>query len=135
MLGSYLNILSLTSLQNNSDIRNIYQLGGRLQVMVIDDLLLYLVVFVGLVAVVLIAFAAFEYLGKRHEVEAEKAKERIRASEREIFSQRLRERADIVAAHVQNVIDYDFARDNTAGRETTEYKEADDSDQESGGGV
>lgn len=100
--------------------------------MVIEDLLLYLVVFAGLVSVVLIAFSAFEYLGKRHEIEAEKAKDRIWASERELFSQRLRERADIVAAHVQNVIDYDFARDNVAGRETTEYKEGDDSDQISG---
>lgn len=104
-------------------------------VMVIDDLPVLLIAFCILVATILIAFAVMDFLIKRDEREIERAKERSREVEREMFSQRLRERANLVASHVQTVVDYDFVRDATAGRETTEYKEGDDSDQVNGGGT
>lgn len=104
--------------------------------MVDTDLVTALVmIFVVVIGMVIVALATMDFLAKRREDETERAKQRARQQEREDFSQRLRERAELVNAHVQDVIDYDFARDNVAGRETTEYKEGDDSDQVSGVGT
>lgn len=103
--------------------------------MVDTDLIITLAtVFVLVVGTVIVALATMDYLAKRRETEVERAAEKARQQEREDFSQRLRERAELVNAHVKDVIDYDLARDVIAGRETTEYKEGDDSDQVSGVG-